>query len=87
MARVGSWFRPVAVGAGVLLVIGNVMSLGRPEKFSDAAKTPLFELSSVLLLVGGFALLAAIVAMQVWQGDQAGECKESADESPAGTDR
>jgi hypothetical protein len=72
MARFDSLFRPTVVGAGVLLSAGNVMSLGRPDRFSDAAKTALFELSSVLLLVGGFALLFALVGMHVRQGDRAG---------------
>jgi DNA-binding CsgD family transcriptional regulator len=56
----------------VLLATGNVMSLARPDKFSNAAKTPLFELSSAVLLVGGFALLLALAGMQARQGDRAG---------------
>lgn len=72
MARIDSLFRPAVVAAGTLLATGNVMSLGRPDKFSDAAKSPVFGLSSAMLLVSGLALLVALFAMQARQEDRAG---------------
>jgi hypothetical protein len=72
MTRFVSLFRPVLVAAGGLLLAGNILSLGRPAKFSDAARTPMFEVSSVLLLLGAVAALVAIVALHARQADQVG---------------
>jgi amino acid transporter len=72
MTRFVSLFRPALVAAGGFLFAGNILSLGRPAKFSDAALTPMFEVSSALLLLGAVAVLVALVALHARQADQVG---------------
>jgi hypothetical protein len=72
MTRFASLFRPAMLAAGGLLFVGNILTLGRPAKFSDAALTPMFEVSSALLLLGAIALLVALVALHARQADQVG---------------
>jgi hypothetical protein len=72
MTRFVSLFRPALVAAGGFLFAGNILSLGRPAKFSDAALTPMFEVSSALLLLGAVAVLLALVALHARQADQVG---------------
>ena len=73
MNRIAALGRPTVVLAGLLLLVGTVLnSFGMPSKFSEAARTPLFEFSAALVLVSSMLLVLALVALHARQADESG---------------
>lgn len=61
-----------AVVSGVLLVIGDLLSLTEPETMSEAATTASFTLTYLLYLLGTVLVLVGLVALYVRQSEAAG---------------
>ncbi len=73
MNRIAALGKPTLVLAGLLLLVGTVLSsFSMPSKFSEAAGTPLFEFSAVLVLVSSMLLVLALIVLHARQVDESG---------------
>jgi len=61
-----------AVLAGVLLTIGDLLSLTEPENLSEAATTASFAFTYLLYLLGTVLVLVGLVGLYVRQSEAAG---------------
>ena len=66
-----SAFKSVLVGAGVLLVAGDTLQeITTGAKFSDQVVKPTYIVGSALLLIGGFVLALALLALRARQAER-----------------
>jgi membrane protein implicated in regulation of membrane protease activity len=62
--RIAALGKPTLVLAGLLLLVGTVLNtFVMPSKFSEAALTPLFEVSAALVLASSMLLVLSLVAL------------------------
>ena len=72
MTRFIALFRPSLVAAGALFALGNALQLIPSGPFSQAALTPLFQVTALVTLLGVFGLLVALAQLHVRQADRSG---------------
>lgn len=73
MNRLAALGKPTLIVTGLLLLAGTLLnSFGLPGKFSDAARTPMFELSAALLLLSSMLLVLALITLHARQADESG---------------
>jgi hypothetical protein len=71
--RIAALGKPTLVLAGLLLLVGTVLNtFVMPSKFSEAALTPLFEVSAALVLASSMLLVLSLVALHARQAEESG---------------